>query len=392
MTGTGSGVPSSTSLEEQVRQALTTADIGRDILTVGLTDLGGFGAVTVTDETARIEIGLPVPHNAARATIKDEIVATVTGIEGIETVHCRWAPEAVDSDAHVDFLPEVKNVIAVVSGKGGVGKSTVAVNLAVALADAGAAVGLLDADIYGPNTPAMLGLSKTTPATTHQDRIVPREAHSVKAMSMGFLVDENDPVIWRGPMVDEMIQQLFADVQWGSLDYLIVDMPPGTGDAQLTLAQHLPVAGAMIVTTPQPVAVDDAERGLTMFARYDVPILGIAENMSGFRCPDCDTDHDIFGSGGAVELGERFDVPVLGRLPLDPAVGQLNDGSADAESGIDLPLVGRLAIPETRRNRERDEHQPPVAIRSGADETKDAMQLLATRTAARINHVGVQSD
>jgi ATP-binding protein involved in chromosome partitioning len=247
-------------------------------------------------------------------------------------------------------------------------------------------VGLLDADIYGPNAPTMLGISERTPRTTRDDAIVPWEAHGVKVMSMGFVAGEDDPIIWRGPMVDDALEQLFRDVRWGDLDYLVVDLPPGTGDAQLTLVQHLPVTGAVIVTTPQPVAVDDARRGLEGFVRYDVPVLGIAENMAGFECPDCGAEHDIFDAGGADSLSAEFDVPELGRIPLDPAVGASDAEAEDADPpGVSLPGLGRLQLPRTREQREQTTTSAPVALREGGGTTRVAAELLATRTAARIN-------
>jgi ATP-binding protein involved in chromosome partitioning len=308
-------------------------------------------------------------------------------VEGVEAVEVRFEPSLPDFGARVDFIPEVSNVIAVGSGKGGVGKSTVAVNFAAALAATGANVGLVDADVYGPNTPSMLGLESHTPETTLDDRMIPREAHGLKVMSMGFIVDDDDPVIWRGPLVDEFLKQLFDDVAWDDLDCLVVDMPPGTGDAQLSLVQHLPVSGALIVTTPESVAIDDARRGLQGFANYDVPILGVVENMSRFECPDCGTEHTPFGDGGADSLEEEFNVPVVGRLPLDPAVGSLRteDGDDDdAPGGVSLPLLGRLQLPRTRAERERPDSHPPVAVREGGGEPREAFELLAARVAARL--------
>ena len=221
-------------------------------------------------------------------------------------------------------LPNVSNIVAVASGKGGVGKSTVAVNLAAGLSEMGARVGLFDADIYGPNVPRLVDAENRPQATT-QETIVPPEEFGVKLMSMDFLVGDEDPVIWRGPMVHKAITQLFEDVEWGHLDYMVVDLPPGTGDTQLSLLQTVPVSGAVIVTTPQEVALDDARKGLEMFGEHETPVLGIVENMSGFRCPDCGGEHDIFGSGGGKEFAEEAEMPFLGELPLDPAVRESGD-------------------------------------------------------------------
>jgi ATP-binding protein involved in chromosome partitioning len=258
----------------------------------------------------------------------------------------------------------------------------------VALADAGASVGLLDADVYGPNAPALLGLGERKPDATFEDTIVPREAHGVRAMSMGFVVEEDDPVIWRGPLVDDFVKQLFDDVEWGALDYLVVDMPPGTGDAQLSLVQHLPVTGAVIVTTPQAVAVDDARRGLRGFANYEVPVLGVAENMAGFECPDCGSSHDIFDDGGARRLAEEFGVPVLGQIPIDPAVGTLStEDEGETERGIRVPGLGRFQLPRTREERDGANALDPMVVREDGGEARTALRLLASRTAARVNEL-----
>ncbi|MEF8815020.1 MAG: P-loop NTPase, partial [Halovenus sp.] len=253
--------------DSAVARALANASIGADIQFPDVAALNAFD-VTVVDGTAMVTVTLPVPSDDLRAIVGRDVRRAVQTVDGVSTVECRFEPAVPDPGTDVDFIPDVKTVVAVSSGKGGVGKSTVAVNLATALAEAGASVGLLDADVYGPNAPAMLGLAERKPNSTHSDEIVPREAHGVKVMSIGFITGEDDPVIWRGPLVDEFIKQLFGDVAWGELDYLIVDMPPGTGDAQLSLVQHLPVTGAVIVTTPQLVAVDDARRGLRGFAGY----------------------------------------------------------------------------------------------------------------------------
>ncbi len=223
-------------------------------------------------------------------------------------------------------LAGIKNVLAVASGKGGVGKSTAAVNLALTLADEGARVGLLDADIYGPSQPQMLGLSGR-PQSPDGKRILPLAAFGLKVMSAGFLVDPATPMIWRGPMVTQALIQLLGETEWGELDYLVVDLPPGTGDIQLTLAQRVPVAGVVIVTTPQQIAVADARKGVAMFRKVEVEVLGIVENMAGFRCPHCGEVADIFGRGGAEALAAEAGVPLLSRVPLDPRI------QADADAG-----------------------------------------------------------
>ncbi|HEY8831102.1 MAG TPA: Mrp/NBP35 family ATP-binding protein [Gemmatimonadaceae bacterium] len=214
--------------------------------------------------------------------------------------------------------PHLGNIIAISSGKGGVGKSTVATNLAVALAQHGARVGLMDADIYGPNIPRMMGVNAAPPV--ENEKIIPLQAHGVKIMSLGFMIERDQPAIWRGPIIMKIITQFLRDVQWGELDYFLVDMPPGTGDAQLSLVQATMVHGAIIVTTPQEVAAGDALRGAKMFQRVAVPVLGVVENMSYFVCPNCEEKHTIFGSGGGKRLAEELDVPLLGEIPFFPAV------------------------------------------------------------------------
>ena len=232
-------------------------------------------------------------------------------------------------------FPNLGRIIAISSGKGGVGKSTVAVNLAVALARSGARVGLMDADIYGPNIPRMMGVSGAPPVV--REKIVPLEAHGVKLISLGMMIDPDQPAIWRGPIVMKIINQFLQDVAWGQLDYLIVDMPPGTGDAQLSLVQATQVDGAIIVTTPQEVSVGDALRGVKMFQRVGVPVLGIVENMSWFECPHCGKPSALFGSGGGERLAKAVDLPLLGQVPLYPRVMEGGDAgtpivTADATS------------------------------------------------------------
>jgi ATP-binding protein involved in chromosome partitioning len=220
-------------------------------------------------------------------------------------------------------VPGVRNIIAVSSGKGGVGKSTVAVNTAVSLAQGGAKVGLLDTDVYGPNVPIMVGVSEE-PLIRGQ-KIIPLEAYSVKVMSLGFLNRGDKPVVWRGPMLHSAVRQFLYDVEWGELDYLIVDMPPGTGDAQLSLAQLAPVQGAVLVTTPQEVSMADVRKAFNMFEQVRIPVLGIVENMSFFLCPNCSERHHIFGSGGGEELAKRFGTKLLGQVPLSTNVREGGD-------------------------------------------------------------------
>jgi ATP-binding protein involved in chromosome partitioning len=286
-------------------------DLGDDIVSLGLVN-----SVDVTDDEVCVSLALGAPYSPTETAIAGEVREALADLD-----------RTVELDADIDsglvaegsVLPGVENLVAVASGKGGVGKSTMAVNLTAGLADLGARVGLFDADVYGPNVPRMLDADQH-PKATREETLVPPEKFGMKLMSMDFLVGEDDPVIWRGPMVHKVLTQLWEDVEWGSLDYMVVDLPPGTGDTQLTLLQSVPVTGAVIVTTPQEVAVDDARKGLEMFGEHETPVLGIVENMSAFRCPDCGSEHAVFGEGGGEAFAAEAEMPFLGSVPLDPAV------------------------------------------------------------------------
>lgn len=243
-------------------------------------------------------------------------------------------------------LPGVKHVIAVASGKGGVGKSTTAANLALALARLGLKVGLFDADIYGPSVPRVMGLHERKPGT-RGDRIIPLENHGVRVMSIGFMVDEDAPIVWRGPMVVGALEQLLRDVEWGELDVMVIDMPPGTGDTQLTMSQRVPLSGAIIVSTPQDIALLDARKGLHMFRKVEVPILGIVENMSYYQCPKCGNREEVFGHGGARETAETLQAPFLGEIPLDLKIRETTDAGrpivVDDPDGAHAQAYGAIA-------------------------------------------------
>jgi ATP-binding protein involved in chromosome partitioning len=294
-------------------RAVEDPDLGDDIVSLGLVN-----AVEVDDAsgTVRVSLALGAPYSPNESEIAARVREVLADTDYDVDLTAK-VPSSLSREEEV--LPDVQNVIAVASGKGGVGKSTMAVNLAAGLSQLGARVGLFDADVYGPNVPRMVDADEA-PQATGQETIVPPEKYGMKLMSMAFMVGEDDPVIWRGPMVHKVLTQLIEDVEWGSLDYMVVDLPPGTGDTQLTLLQTLPITGAVIVTTPQDVAIDDARKGLRMFGKHDTNVLGIAENMSGFRCPDCGGFHEIFGSGGGEAFAEENDLPFLGGVPLDPAV------------------------------------------------------------------------
>jgi ATP-binding protein involved in chromosome partitioning len=280
----------------------------------------------VTSEHARAAIEVGYPLRRSRAAFAEAIKAALQPVADAATIEVEIRPaiKAHPVQPNMVRLAHIKNVIAVASGKGGVGKSTVAANLALALADEGARVGILDADIYGPSQPRMLGLSGR-PKSPDGKHIEPFAAYGLKVMSAGFLVDPATPMVWRGPMVTQALTQLLGDTDWGELDYLVVDMPPGTGDIQLTLAQRVPVAGAVIVTTPQEIAVADARKGVAMFRKVEVPVLGIVENMAGFRCAHCGEVTEIFGAGGGARLASETETAFLGSIPLAPDIQSAAD-------------------------------------------------------------------
>jgi ATP-binding protein involved in chromosome partitioning len=283
---------------------------------------------TAAGFTARVVLGFPVGGYQAELTAALAGQLAAAGISAPLGVELESDIRAHAVQRNLKPLGEIRNVVAVASGKGGVGKSTVAANLALAWAAQGARVGVLDADIYGPSQPLMLGLTGQRPTSPDGKQLRPLVSHGVSAMSIGFLVDAEQPMVWRGPMVTQALTQLLGETQWGALDYLVVDMPPGTGDIQLTLAQRVPVAGAVIVTTPQDIALADARKGLKMFEKVSVPVLGIVENMSVHICSNCGHSEHIFGAGGGARMAQQYGVRLLGELPLDAQVRAEADGGA----------------------------------------------------------------
>ena len=284
--------------------------------------------IKIEGEAVSVDILLSYPAQSQLAMIKQQVEDKLKSIDGVSTATANVSFKIVSHSVQrgVKLIPNVKNIIAIASGKGGVGKSTTAVNLALALAAEGARVGMLDADIYGPSQPTMLGITEK-PESTDGKNLDPLIGHGIQAMSIGFLVDVETPMVWRGPMVTQALEQLLNNTNWSELDYLVVDLPPGTGDIQLTLAQRVPVTGAVIVTTPQDIALIDARKGLKMFEKVGIPIIGVVENMSLHICSNCGHEERIFGEGGGERMCKDYNVEFLGALPLDGAI------RADTDAG-----------------------------------------------------------
>ncbi|EIC22356.1 iron-sulfur cluster carrier protein ApbC [Thiorhodovibrio frisius] len=319
---------------EEAMKGYTEPHLGRDLVSTKL-----IKAIEIEGDQVKVKVTLGFPAQGvchAIAAILREHIEAVPGVSAAK-VDVDWEIKAHSVQKSLKPIGQVKNIIAVASGKGGVGKSTTAVNLALALAAEGGQVGILDADIYGPSQPRMLGITGK-PESKDGNSLEPMTSHGLQAMSIGFLIDEETPMIWRGPMVTQALEQLLNDTNWGELDYLVIDLPPGTGDTQLTLAQKVPVSGAIIVTTPQDIALLDARKGLKMFQKVEVPVLGIVENMSIHICSKCGHEEHIFGQGGGASMSEQYGVQLLGSLPLDIHIRE------EADSG--KPTV--VAQPESR--------------------------------------------
>ncbi len=348
--------------KEMVLEALKGVidpDLGRDIVTL---DFVNADRVEIEGSTVRATVVLTTPACPVKDKLQAECVQLIEALPGVETAEVTMTANTASAqrgeEARSERLKTVKNIIAVGSGKGGVGKSTVAANLAWALRQTGATVGILDADIYGPSLPILLGLVGKSPMMNAEQKIEPLEKYGMKAISMGFLLKETDAVVWRGPMLGKALQQFIEDVAWGELDYLVIDLPPGTGDVQLSLAQLIPVDGAIIVTTPQDVAFADVRRAIRMFQMTRVPILGLVENMSFFLCPDNGKTYHLWGEGKTERHAADNRVPFLGRLPLDPQVGPAADrgeliGVADPageQASIYKEMAGAVAAELSKRH------------------------------------------
>ena len=292
-----------------------------------LVTAGDVKDIAIDGDTVKIKIVLGYPAYGYVDKMAEILKGKVEAVDGITTaeIDISWEIASHSVQGGMNPLEGIKNVIAVASGKGGVGKSTTAVNLALALQKEGARVGVLDADIYGPSIPRMLGI-EGKPESTDGKSLEPMGGHGLQAMSIGFMIDEETPMIWRGPMVTQALEQLLRDTRWKSLDYLVIDLPPGTGDVQLTLAQKVPVSGAVIVTTPQDIALLDARKGLKMFEKVEVPVLGVVENMSIHICSECGHAEYIFGQGGGEKMCDQYNVDFLGALPLDIGIRENADG------------------------------------------------------------------
>jgi ATP-binding protein involved in chromosome partitioning len=339
--------------EDQVLAALRNVidpDLKKDIVSLGfIKDL------TMSGGTVSFSVELTTPACPVKDILHQECIDRVQAVPGVERADVTMTA-VVRQSSQADLIPGVKNVIAVASGKGGVGKSTVSVNLAVALAQAGATVGLMDADVYGPSIPMMLGCTTDRPLVS-EGKIQPIERFGLSLMSLGFLLEEGQAVLWRGPMVAGTVKQLLADVEWGELDYLLVDLPPGTGDAPMSLAQLVPLTGVVIVATPHDVAANIAGKAVALFERLEAPLLGVIENMSQFVCPNCGEISRIFAGMSGDQLAQSFGIPFLGSIPLDPAISAAGDaGKPSIISNPDRPQAERFRLIAGRLAAETSKH------------------------------------
>ena len=323
--------------EELILKQLSTVmdpELNRDLVSLGM-----IKEIQTDGQNVKFTIELTTPACPLRSRIEADARKAISNIPGVGTIEIKMSARVQQSQQLKENLElNIKNIIAVSSGKGGVGKTTVAVNLAIALAQTGASVGIMDADIYGPNVPTMMGI-KTMP-TPRDNKLIPAEAYNVKIISIGFLVKDGQPLIWRGPLLNSTIRQFLTDVDWGELDYLVVDLPPGTGDVQLSLSQHIPITCGIIVTMPQKVSLDDATRGVEMFKKLEIPIAGVIENMGAMQLPD-GTILNVFGEGGGEAMANAYGLPFLARIPLNPEIRINSDaGTPIIVSQPDSPAAG----------------------------------------------------
>ena len=329
--------------------------------------------IAIDGASVTVHVTLGFPAKGYQQQLADQLEKIIKKVGGVDKVSIKidWSVTSHAVQAGVKPIEGVKNIIAVASGKGGVGKSTTSVNLALALSAEGATVGILDADIYGPSQPRMLGTS-SKPESADGKSLQPITSYDLQSMSIGYLIDEETPMIWRGPMVTQALEQLLRDTAWKDLDYLIIDLPPGTGDTQLTLAQKVPVSGAVIVTTPQDIALLDARKALKMFEKVEIPVLGIVENMSTHICSKCGHEEHIFGQGGGNSMAEQYDVDFLGSLPLDIRIREETDAGkptvvAEPEHKISLTyrdIARRVAAKLARRKKDYSAKFPNIVIQS----------------------------
>jgi len=352
-------------LREAVMAALRTVrdpELGDDLVSLEM-----IKNVTVRDGQVHVVVELTTPACPQKAAIGQNVEKAVAGVAGIEQVTVELTARVRGAPAPTELLPDVRNIVAVGAGKGGVGKSTVSVLLAVGLARAGAKVGLMDADVYGPSIPGMLGIEAAQPEVAGE-RIVPVEAAGLKVISIGLMIPPGEAVIWRGPMIHNAIRQFIEHVDWGDLDYLIVDLPPGTGDVPLTLAQTIPMTGAVVVCTPQKVALADAMRAARMYEKLNVPVLGMIENMSYFVAPDTGVEYDLFGKDGVWRAAEQARIPFLGAIPINVAIRVSGDegtpqsvfernpqGVSEAVTGVVQQVAARISVHQRRRQAEPGE-------------------------------------
>jgi ATP-binding protein involved in chromosome partitioning len=338
-----------------------------------LVTAGAIKGIDIDGDTVNVKVVLGFPAYGYADKLAEALGTKIEGIDGVSkaSIDVKWEVSSHTVQGGMNPLEGIKNVIAVASGKGGVGKSTTAVNLALALQAEGAKVGILDADIYGPSIPRMLGI-EGKPESIDGKSLEPMGGHGIQAMSIGFMIDEETPMIWRGPMVTQALEQLLRDTKWKNLDYLVIDLPPGTGDVQLTLAQKVPVSGAIIVTTPQDIALLDARKGLKMFEKVEVPVLGVVENMSIHICSECGHAEHIFGSGGGEKMCDQYNVDFLGALPLDIDIRVSVDGgqpsvAKDTESKTSLiyrEIARRTAAKLSLRAKDFSNKFPNIVIQN----------------------------